>query len=147
MGRWWRTVLTILECLSNSKTPIGWVDDGRAWLTWGEDGRIKIDTKAAAELRRDRFVYGNTPDHPHAVAAAMTALLEKPRSKWLPHAGVAPDVTRGFSVILPGTAGDPSLHLGGQLGDAPWSRPAKSRGAPPVSDPQSFPQVPRRLSD
>jgi len=24
--------------------PIGWVDDGRAWLTWGEGGRIKIDT-------------------------------------------------------------------------------------------------------
>jgi len=55
--------------------PIGWMDDGRAWLTCGEDGRIKIDTKAAAELRRERFVYGDKPDHPHAVAAAAVMLV------------------------------------------------------------------------
>jgi hypothetical protein len=55
--------------------PIGWVDDGRAWLTWGEDGRIKIDTKRAAELRRNRFVYGDKADHPHAVAAAAVMLV------------------------------------------------------------------------
>ena len=55
--------------------PIGWVDDGRAWLTWGEDSRIKIDTKAAAELRRERFVYGDKADHPHAVAAAAVMLV------------------------------------------------------------------------
>jgi hypothetical protein len=55
--------------------PIGWVDDGRAWLTWGEDGRIKIDTKAAAVLRGERFVYGGKADHPHAVAAAAVMLV------------------------------------------------------------------------
>jgi hypothetical protein len=55
--------------------PIGWVNDGRAWLTWGEDGRIKIDTKAAAELRRERCVYADKADHPHAVAAAAVMLV------------------------------------------------------------------------
>jgi hypothetical protein len=55
--------------------PLGWQDTGRAWLTWGEDGRIKIDTKAAAELRRERFVYGDKTEHLHAIAAAAVMLV------------------------------------------------------------------------
>ena len=55
--------------------PLGWLDDGHAWLTWGPDGRITVDAKAAAELRRERFTNGDGADNPHAIAAAAVLLV------------------------------------------------------------------------
>lgn len=54
--------------------PVGWTDDG-PWLTWGADGRITVDKKAARELARDRLTYGNDAEHPHSAAAAAVLLV------------------------------------------------------------------------
>lgn len=53
--------------------PLGWLDDGRPWLTSTADGRIEVHMTAANELQMKRFAYGDGADH--AIAARAVVLV------------------------------------------------------------------------